>query len=236
MKIKTIGTLLVESALIIFSVLMSFSIESWREQRSEQKKEREYLARINKDLESDSLVLKDIQEYYKNAQKKTMEYLFSYGKWTRGKGLPISNDSIASVIYSTLREINPFEPVSAAYSSLKSNSRLDLIQNPELADKIINYYERNTLHYHMQGYNNAMGNELWPHLIHNVDLFDIYSVGALKEYGQTKSDYVKLYEGNELKSILFHLTGRAERINYWVSSDLRTIKEVKELIKKELNE
>jgi len=236
MKIKTIGTLLVESALIIFSVLMSFSIESWREQRSEQKKEREYLARINKDLESDSLVLKDIQEYYKNAQKKTMEYLLSYGKWNRGKDLPISNDSIASVIYSTLRETNPFEPVSAAYSSLKSNSRLDLIQNPALADKIINYYERNTLHYHMQGYNNAMGNELWPHLIRNVDLFDIYRVGALKEYGQTKSDYVKLYEGNELKSILFHLTGRVERINYWVSSDLRTIKEVKELIKKELNE
>jgi hypothetical protein len=235
MKIKTIGTLLLESALIIFSVLVSFSIESWREQRSDHKKAREYLARIKKDLESDSLLLNEILQDHKYIQEKTMEYLYSYEKWNGGKTLPISNDSIAVTINSALKEYKPFEPVSSAYSSLKSNGQLDLIQNATLADKIISYYERNALHHHMQGYNNAIGNELWPYLIQNVDLFDAYAVDQ-KRYGQTKSDYAKLYAGNEFKSILYHLTGRSLRIVHWTSQDLDTIKKIKELIKKELSE
>ncbi|SRR5258707_11084125 len=233
MKIKNFGALLVESAMIIFSVLISFYIESWRQQRSDHRKELEYLARIIKDLRSDSLRLVPTLKHFENVEKKTAEFLGNYDSWDGGKKLPFSNDSIAMMINLIYRPREPFAPASPAYSSLKSNGELDLIQDTSLADRIIEYYERTLERAIMQDYNELIKSEVVPYFGPNMDLQDIVRV-VQKKFGQTKSDYFKLCSTNQTKSCFVLMWSKSRTVNRYLPQRLDAIKELSELIKKEL--
>lgn len=234
MKVKSIGALLLESLMIILSILVSFYIEDWRQQRADHKKEREYLARIAKDLSADSSLLISLQQRVTRVEQKTTELFLSYDKWEGGKILPISKDSIAIAIDLMTRPLLLFEPIGSAYSSLKSNGQMDLVQNAILADKVIQYYEgQNHIRYLIQNYNDAIKNLVWPYIHNNMDVKDIWLVTS-GTFGRTKSDYFRLYSGYQLKTFTSYLSSTSSKIDNVIPFKIKTIIELRELIKKEL--
>jgi len=231
---KSLGGIFLEAALIVFGVSVSFYVESWRQQRADAEKGKGYLRQIDSDLEEDSIQLGRLQNKYLKLEKMANRFIFSYVTYNGGK-LPISNDSIARIIYDFTRSESPYDPLSTSYSSVKFSGQLDLIKNNTLEKEIISYYERNPVKQRMQDANNWTNSKFLSFVGEQMDVLDFYWLIFAHHPEKAKTDFYRLYNDNFMKSAMGFSQDITEELSRLISVRIQSNRELRSHLKTELS-
>ncbi|WP_310397827.1 hypothetical protein [Hymenobacter sp.] len=130
-----LGEILLEIGIIVFAISLSIWLHSWQEHRHDRARERQFLLGLQRDLAED---LREMREDSAALawQKQGLRY---FRKLTARR----PNDSVR--YYSaTLTATNYFTPNDTRFQGLKSSGGLGIVENEELLQQLLNYYERTT--------------------------------------------------------------------------------------------
>ncbi|MBZ4036422.1 hypothetical protein K6T82_16750 [Flavobacterium sp. 17A] len=130
-KVKEI---IIEICIIVFAVTLSISLHGWSEHKHQQKEVDAFLANLKNDLKSD---VESIGTEVGAYQKTNLEY---------EKILGLTTSQLDS-IYKSKNKVNfPIHSHGQSlhignYEGFKSSGKLGYIENEELKQKILNYYQ-----------------------------------------------------------------------------------------------
>lgn len=233
---KSYRGILLESALIIFGISISFYLENWRHARADREKEKVYMQHIASDLEEDSVQLVRLLHKYARAEKLANRFTFSHIQFDKDKKLTMSKDSIALIIYVIFKNRQPpYDPINTSYTSIKFNGELDLIQNSNLGNKIIRYYEQNLIRQKMIDNNQQVNNFLSPLIAELIDVLDFYWLIFAHQPQHAKTDYYELYNNNRMRSAMGYSQDISEEILESIRYRMQSNKELRDSLKKELS-
>ena len=124
-----------EFVVIVFGVLAALAVDEWRSERQDRITEREYLARIRADLQSDIDNFKRLERVFQS-KAKTIKDLKNHPEWDLFSRDPsILMEGINSSRYVALPDSR-----STTFDELMSTGRLALIENVEQRDALSQYY------------------------------------------------------------------------------------------------
>lgn len=130
-KLKKI---VIEIFIIVFGVTLSIQLQSWNEHKHEQQQVKTFLLGLKKDLQADITDLKRINDFYKDA---TVTYTFlsnlEKDKVPNRDTLEKASSFINSNIF--------LRPHKSRFSGFSSAGKLLTIENDELVQAILHYYE-----------------------------------------------------------------------------------------------
>jgi hypothetical protein len=131
-----------EFILIFVAITGGFFMENFRERIVEHHKEKEYMVRLIRDIKQDTLDLKNII----NWNNRQMAGLDSLSAILEKPVSEIPAVSFISLISENLNDFHLFTPRDITMSQLKNTGNLRLIENTNVSDSIIFYY--NTIEYY----------------------------------------------------------------------------------------
>lgn len=126
-----------ELATVVFGILIAFTLNSWAQNRNDNKVEEQYLQSLHNDLVEDSLLLTqrlaqiDSKLAFIN---KTIPHFYR-------EDIP-GRDTIMRKVFQSLSGFRPFVPHMATYETLKFSGDLKLIDNFELRKRVADHYNR----------------------------------------------------------------------------------------------
>ena len=186
-----------EIVLVVIGILIALQINSWNEFRKTRIEEKESLAMIKRNLETEIAFLDN--RVFRN--DKVISYLTDVyeKKWDH---IPLDSLGIIGTTFFY------YQPVNSGYQGLKSNSKLSIILDNELREKIIYYYENKTsdLMDWSVWHRNFVINYFEPFVFTHLPLNpkeEIYDIAFLKEQLETV----------ELNSIISNQIGSLSRVN-----------------------
>ncbi len=124
----------IEVGIIVFAVSLSIWLHSWSEHRHEQKQVKTFLVGLKKDLQADITDVKQINDFYKDA---SVNYTFL----SNLKKEIVPNKDTLTLASSFLRSNNFLRPHKSRFSGFSSAGKLLAIENDELVQSILEYYE-----------------------------------------------------------------------------------------------
>ena len=125
---------LFEIAIIIFAVSISIWFHSLGERRQEQQQVKTFLLGLKGDIQND---IKDINHVIEFHHRVDGAYRYLSGLNTGDKIDPQQFDKYFSMVGSS----SSFEPESSRYEGFKSGGKLTNIEDEELLQKILKYYQ-----------------------------------------------------------------------------------------------
>lgn len=120
---------------VILGISIAFYLESYKEQKSNERLEQKYLQSLIKDLESDIAALDTLQ----SVNKLISNALVKLSNASTNPTAP--RDSIAGFMLG-IQYNPPFSAQRTTYESLKSSGQLELISDFELRNEIVELYEQ----------------------------------------------------------------------------------------------
>jgi hypothetical protein len=124
----------IEVGIIVFAVSLSIWLHSWSEHKHEQKQVKTFLLGLKKDLQEDVKDIKKINDFYNDA---TVVYTFlSKFENDRVPNLDTLNNAVPFINSNTF-----LRPHKSRFSGFSSAGKLFTIENDELVQAILNYYE-----------------------------------------------------------------------------------------------
>jgi hypothetical protein len=140
-----------EIVLVVIGILIALQINTWNQLKNDRLEEKEILARIEKDLQSDLADL-ERQTDRNKILKKDLEFIID---GIVKKNLTLTdfvekNRSIGTNTY--------FDQVNSTYNESIASGKISLIENDSLRDKILRHYEVNeigidaNLKHHMENF------------------------------------------------------------------------------------
>lgn len=154
----------IELLVVFIGVMSAFLLSNWGENRRDQTLEENYLMSIYSDLEEDYLSLDE------NISTMT-EHLRILDKFLFEKGQGWSEDSTSVVIANSLALIK-FSGKSSTYESMKYSGHLSLIDEFELRNQIVDYYESYSVTDLLEEtYTFWITQSLSPFYVENFDMF-----------------------------------------------------------------
>ena len=128
--------ILAEFVAIFAGITLSLLADDWRQGREDRAEERSLLLGLMADLRADSA---EQAAVFRFAQRHTRGAVWLRLRLEHGPQIP--EDSLqfrlGDVTFST-----SYDAVSATYVALKDGGRMSVVENDELRDRIISYYER----------------------------------------------------------------------------------------------
>ncbi|MBC8084083.1 MAG: hypothetical protein H7Z21_12805 [Hymenobacter sp.] len=131
-----VGEILLEIGIIVFAITLSIWLHSWQEHRHDQARERQFLLGLQQDL------AEDLQEI-KADSAALMRQMRGLRYFKNLAAEPLRADSI-SYYGSTLTNLTWLTPNDSRFQGLKSSGALGIVENEELLNLILTYYERTT--------------------------------------------------------------------------------------------
>jgi hypothetical protein len=126
---------LLETFVVIASILVALSLENWNEQRKDRQEEIFILKSLQSEFIESSRRLDSILNYERVAISNCRELLLAHEN-----GKTINFDLLTSLIYDGALAWHRFEPVTGAYDAIIGSGKLGLIRNNILRNKIAEYY------------------------------------------------------------------------------------------------
>jgi hypothetical protein len=199
--------LLFEVIIIVFAVSVSLLLERWREKSVEHTHEKEFLIGLKEDL------VRDIKEMTGDSSA----YAFgvkAYDFYVRNAGKFIED---STQYYSYVYSYSTLQPNSSRFEGLKSSGKLDIIEDKELRQEIIRFYEEKIPHVMMATtfHLSATQQPLMEYVDHQVDFkadksgMESLSKVLSRTYPQNIFKIRKLYMNEIL--IRYHLAADAAR-------------------------
>ena len=119
-----------EVLLVMIGILLALSVNNWNEQRKQRNEEKLILGQLLANLEDEIIGY----NWWSNYLKPKQDYL---SLLSQGAFRDDDLDSFALAI----NTYYDFKPKNAAYLSLKSSGNLGILQNSELAERIVLFYD-----------------------------------------------------------------------------------------------
>lgn len=179
-----------EILLVVIGILIALSINNWNIYNKERKLEKQYLAGLINDLQTDSLFISDLKTV-SDEQIRRKKKLYQYFE-----GQEFTNDSIAHFFTLQWGMAVGFNPVTATFDEMTSTGGLSVIQNPNVRKEIIktyNYYQ--TFINGSQAYYERNRGELRKLSFKIPRVFDVESLS-----NATKPDIIEALENSELRN------------------------------------
>ena len=129
------GRIVGEFFLVVLGVLAALMVDTWIEQRNDDKLRQEYLARLAGDLEADRQSLEYRISFFTSVHAfglQTLEKLRSDG--------PVDQDAILAAYYAS--ENFEFWPIRNTYEDLQSTGNIRLLDDIELRLALASYHSR----------------------------------------------------------------------------------------------
>jgi hypothetical protein len=133
-KLKEI---IVEVCIIVFAVTLSIWLHSWSEQRHEQQEVREFLKGLKGDLQA------DVKQMEANKQvATTLDSNYTFIMNLKKQPASAGDTTIGHRLYYDLRSTRP---QVGRYEGFKSSGKIGTIENDDLKQNILTYYQQTTL-------------------------------------------------------------------------------------------
>jgi hypothetical protein len=165
---------LLEILVLIIGIYGAFAVESWNEDKKNDKFESDILLFINQNLIKDSIALQSIY-------KENTKAIDAINRLLSPDAQQLSDDSIALYLGAIIN-FDRFRPITSAFEVLKSNG-LNNVTNPELRVIISTYYDNDVLSIlqSLMDIEKSFNNDLVPWVKDHFEDFDF-------------KDYAKPYE------------------------------------------
>jgi hypothetical protein len=165
---------LLEILVLIIGIYGAFAVESWNEDKKNDKFESDILLLINQNLIKDSIALQSIY-------KENTKAIDAINRLLSPDAQQLSDDSIALYLGAIIN-FDRFRPITSAFEVLKSNG-LNNVTNPELRVIISTYYDNDVLSIlqSLMDIEKSFNNDLVPWVKDHFEDFDF-------------KDYAKPYE------------------------------------------
>jgi hypothetical protein len=125
----------VEFVLLILGILIALAVNGWLEDRRDAQLEREYLGRLQQDLDQNLAILR---EYIGFEQKQVDDGVLAY-RALRGVD-EYDRETVATAL-SHLADRRTLRLVRSTYQDLIGTGSLGLIRDPVLRDKVVRLFE-----------------------------------------------------------------------------------------------
>jgi hypothetical protein len=124
-----------EMILIALSIFLALQVDNWNQKRQEKKIIESYLMKIVNELNSDVQSIESLLE----DRKQALIYTDSILKYYRiGQ---IYDSKLFEKGYFSVFVESEFQPITSAYESLKNSGYMKDLENPEIEEQIIQYYQ-----------------------------------------------------------------------------------------------
>jgi hypothetical protein len=123
-----------EFAVIFLGITLSLLADDWRQSRGDRAAERQILAGLVVDLESDSVGVAALHSLMTRHEASAM-WLYQ-----RNGQAGLGTDSVGARL-GAIHRLNPFHAQRASYSGLLSTGQLALVQDEALRRQIVGYFE-----------------------------------------------------------------------------------------------
>ncbi len=125
-----------EIILVVIGILIALQINNWNQKRINNDKARYYLLGLESDLTRQIANLDNINKSYVSIIKVAENLLVDYQKFESIEAIPNINKRISNLMWE-----NTFSVINTSFSELVSTGNISLIQNKELRNQIIEYYQ-----------------------------------------------------------------------------------------------
>jgi len=126
-----------ETLVVINGILIAFALDNWNENRLENIKETQYLNRLVKDIQADTI-------YYNDRIASSENLIIYHSYFVRTMYQTQQNFEEVEDLYSRLTwNSQQLTTQNATYIELTSSGHLDILKNQELKDAVIKYYRKN---------------------------------------------------------------------------------------------
>lgn len=126
----------IELTLLIVGILVALAVDGWIEDRRDVRTEREYLERLQRDLDRDLAVL---EEYVAFEDRQVADGIAAY-RAMRGAVQPAGREAVAESL-TRLMSRRTIRLARSTYTDLVSTGNIRLIRNTALRDQIATLYE-----------------------------------------------------------------------------------------------
>lgn len=124
-----------ETLIVVVGVLIALAVDSWREERRDERTEEQYLSSLLEDLESDFAELDRAGSQARTATASARTVL----QVLEGQARPLPGDSLAHAVeYAGFLYFPAYFPYT--FDELVSTGNLRIIRDPELRREIAAYY------------------------------------------------------------------------------------------------
>lgn len=139
MKNKTVPRFFLEFIIVLFSVLVAFSLNSWAESKREKKLEEFYLQSLQENLEAD---LRNIDTAIADQKRRlrSIELLIEQLRTPADFNKPLMDSLFVEKLGNTT-----FFPNEGAYKAMVSEGSLEIIRDKKLLTMIVELYEQQYL-------------------------------------------------------------------------------------------
>jgi hypothetical protein len=127
---------LIESIVIVASILGAYALDNWNEGQNENKLEQNYLTTLRNDIAT-QLKLIDRQILFENNCKSATSFILNKGV----NALVKENPDTLVYLLSCLRVRTTFSTADATFEDLKSTGNIRLISNINLRHELVSYYQ-----------------------------------------------------------------------------------------------
>lgn len=125
-----------EIALVMIGILLALQVNNWNQKRINNSKEYYHLVGLQNDLNRQLNILDDVDKQYVDIIKTAENLLIDYQKFESIEEIPNINKRISNLMW----EKN-FSIINTSFSELISTGNINLIENKELRNNIIEYYQ-----------------------------------------------------------------------------------------------
>lgn len=173
---ERVPEILLEIGIIVFAILLSIQLHNWHEHSLDRETERKFLTGLRQDLSQ------DLQEMSSDSASY-LKQLCGFRYFRHLTPQTLSPDSLQMHSW-TLRNTTGLIPNSSRFEGLKSSGRLEVIENDELLNGILDYYQ-----------------EQVPSLVLNTTLYSDYK----RQYMNSYLDMHLAADGSNLPAVMAQL-------------------------------
>lgn len=156
-----------EIVIVIIGITIAFTLNSWKENRTNKQVQQQYLDHITKDIEEEISNLKHINEEIETKMKLIQQFR----PYLSNPKLP--RDTMFRKLFDIARMVN-FNPENATYLTLVNSGDLQLIDNFKLRRKIEKHYTFHaTVLQEYKRLENIHSKYMGDFFIHHMDYGDI---------------------------------------------------------------
>lgn len=235
-KIKSINYkyFFTELLIVVAGILIAVSLNSWREDNADKKREQFYLKSLKADFEQSLASLNDIYNQNLKSDSSVRKLITVVGN----NGANVGPDSANKLLSGHLFGFNRFVPTSGTYKEIISTGSLQILSDNELRialsswdDMILRNRQLEDVmfwQYHLLNI---------PYLNKHVARSDFSQNNNISVSGRhDKTDYKKLFADTEFENILINRVGALEEANEYIDIMIGQVNHIIKLIDKDLAE
>lgn len=125
-----------EIVLVVIGILIALQINNWNQDRINSKKERHYLIGLKNDLKKQLKEFEIVDNFFGSVSSISESILVDYSL----KGNLMEVDSL-NLKLSKIMYTRHYPEINTTFNELNTTGQLDLVKDPNLRSKIIEYYQ-----------------------------------------------------------------------------------------------